>query len=199
MIPQSLINATLTGNKDSDRHLLTIFSLVLSIKAKRILELGVKGGNTTQALLLAAYEIPGATVTSVDSDETLYRPPRELEDIWKFARRDALDYLGQLPLKVKFDFVLVDDWHAYRHVKEELACLDMHVTPSSLIIIHDTMYGNTQPVYHADLTLKEGQWAEGGPYRAVAELNPQFWEFSTIPSGHGLTILRKKYTSKFYD
>jgi hypothetical protein len=60
------------------------------------------------------------------------------------------------------------------------------------------MYGNNEPRYHTDLTLKDGQWAEGGPYRAVAELNPQFWEFSTIPSNNGLTILRKKYSSKFY-
>ena len=32
---------------------------------------------------------------------------------------------------------------------------------------------------------------QGGPYRAVAELNPQFWEWSTLPWNNGLTILRK--------
>jgi len=61
------------------------------------------------------------------------------------------------------------------------------------------MYGNYTPHYHVDLTMKEGQWANGGPYRAIAELNPQFWEFSTIPSCNGLTILRKKYSNKYHN
>jgi hypothetical protein len=59
------------------------------------------------------------------------------------------------------------------------------------------MYGNTCPFYHVDLIVKDGQWGNGGPYRAVAELNPQFWEFSTLPWNNGLTILRKKYSNKF--
>ena len=50
---------------------------------------------------------------------------------------------------------------------------------------------------YTDLTLKDGQWANGGPYRAVAELNPQFWEFSTLPWNNGLTILRKKYSNLY--
>jgi hypothetical protein len=42
-----------------------------------------------------------------------------------------------------------------------------------------------------DITMKDGQWANGGPYRAVAELPSQFWEFATLPYNNGLTILRK--------
>ena len=54
------------------------------------------------------------------------------------------------------------------------------------------------PYYHVDLTENAClQWKNGGPYRAVAELNPQFWEFSTLPWNNGLTILRKKYSSKY--
>jgi hypothetical protein len=53
-------------------------------------------------------------------------------------------------------------------------------------------------INHSDLTLNTGQWAKGGPYRAVAELDPQFWEFSTLPYNNGLTILRKKYSNKFF-
>ena len=64
--------------------------------------------------------------------------------------------------------------------------------------MHDLMYGNTDPFYHADLSHHEGQWASGGPYRAVAELNPQFWEWSTLPWNNGLTILRKKYSNKYH-
>jgi hypothetical protein len=60
------------------------------------------------------------------------------------------------------------------------------------------MYGSTQPFYHSDLTIKNGQWANGGPYRAIGELDLNFWEWSTLPWNNGLTILRKKYSSKYH-
>ena len=60
------------------------------------------------------------------------------------------------------------------------------------------MYGHTAPFYHSDLSHAGPQWNEGGPYRAVAELNPQFWEWSTLPWNNGLTILRKKYSNKYH-
>ena len=96
------------------------------------------------------------------------------------------------------DFAYLDDWHAYDHVKQELELLDPLVVPSSIILAHDLMYGHTEPFYHSDLLVKKGQWAEGGPYRAIAELDTNFWEFSTLPWSNGLTILRKKYSSLYH-
>jgi cephalosporin hydroxylase len=136
---------------------------------------------------------------SVDLEEISFRPPNELSKSWHAnARTSALDFLQKWPKFKIMDFVYVDDWHAYPHVKRELELLDGLVSPKSLIVIHDTMYGNWQPHYHCDLTLKSGQWEGGGPYRAVAELDPQFWEFATIPANNGLTILRKKYSNKYH-
>ena len=112
-----------------------------------------------------------------------------------FKKQDSLAFLKEYNNE-KIDFIFVDDWHAYDHVKKELEYLDQYVSPSSIIVLHDLMYSTT-PYYHTDLTLTSGQWAGGGPYRAVAELNPNFWEFSTIPVNNGLTILRKKYSSKY--
>ena len=96
-----------------------------------------------------------------------------------------------------FDLVYLDGWHSYDHVKKEMDMLDKLVSPNSVILVHDLKYGNTEPYYHCDLTLDSGQWANGGPYRAIAELNRQFWEFSTIPACNGLTVLRKKYSSLY--
>ena len=64
------------------------------------------------------------------------------------------------------------DFNEY-HVKKQLELLDQLVGPSSIILLHDLMYGNTEPFYHSDLSHAGKQWDEGGPYRAVAELNPQ--------------------------
>jgi predicted O-methyltransferase YrrM len=195
---QDLESTVLNGTGDSDKHLMTLYSIAIGMKAKRILELGVRGGSTTLPLLMAADKNKG-TLTSVDIEETTFIPPYNLNtSSWKFVKSDALSFLKLQKPTEPYDLIYIDDWHAYKHVKDELNEIDRLVSPKSVILIHDLMYGNTCPHYHSDLTLKDGQWADGGPYRAVAELPSQFWEFSTLPYNNGLTILRKKYSNKYF-
>lgn len=194
----TLINTTLYGKGDSDAHLMTMFAIALNIHAKNILELGVRDGTTTLPLLMAAKRT-GGKVVSVDINDTTFVPPPELAPYWSFVKMDALEYLKQLDKSVVQDLIYVDDWHSYEHVKAELEEIDKCVSPSSVVLLHDLMYGNYTPRYHSDLTDNAGaQWAHGGPYRAVAELPGQFWEFATIPVCNGLTILRKKYSNKYH-
>lgn len=194
----SLIETVLYGKGDSDAHLVTILGITLSLQAKTILELGVRDGTTTLPLLTAA-KMTGGKVVSVDINDTKFVPPPDLAPYWSFVKMDALEYLKQLDKSVVQDLIYVDDWHSYEHVKSELNEIDTCVSPSSVILLHDLMYGNSTPRYHSDLTDNAGaQWAYGGPYRAVAELPGQFWEFSTIPVCNGLTILRKKYSNKYH-
>lgn len=192
-----ILDKVLTGSGDSDKHLLSMLSIPLSINAKKILELGVRHGTTTLPLLLSA-KLTNGFLESVDIEETSFKCPTEFSKYWKFYKSNALDFLkSKVDEKVKYDLIYVDDWHSYDHVKQELDYIDQIINPGSIVLLHDLMYGNTCPYYHVDLTTCSPQWANGGPYRAVAELNPNFWEFSTIPSNNGLTILRKKYSSKY--
>lgn len=193
---KEILKTAIEGTNDSDRHLMTIFSIALATEGKNYIELGVRGGTTTIPILEAA-KINEGTLYSVDIDKS----PEISSDNWIFSQRDAIKFLqdwefSQMPAP---DFVYIDDWHSYDHVKKELEILDRIVTPNTVILLHDLMYGNTAPYYHSDITLKDGQWANGGPYRAVAELNPQFWEFATLPWSHGLTLLRKKYSNRKTD
>ena len=190
------INATLNGKGNSDQHLLTLFSIALSSRGKTFIELGVHEGKTTLPILLGAY-LNGGKLISVDIKPSSFRCPDELSSHWEFVQSDALEFLGSWQT-TKMDFVYIDDWHAYSHVKRELELIDPHVGPSSVILVHDLMYGNTAPFYHNDIALKEGQWSEGGPYRAVAELDMNFWERATLPWNNGLTLVRKKYSSKYH-
>lgn len=187
-----IIKTTLTGTGDSDKHLLTLFSLVVQLGARNILELGVRSGTTTLPLLLGA-QLTHGTVTSVDIKDTTFECPQHLKNRWTFIRTDSIDYLKSTKTKC-WDLVYIDDWHSCDHVKKELDLLDRQSDSKTLIVLHDLMYANYEPHYHVDLCNKEGQWANGGPYKAVSELNANFWEFATIPVCNGLTILRKKYT-----
>jgi len=191
-----IVDDVITGKGDSDKHLMTLFSIALSMNAKRILELGVRNGKTTLPLLVAAKYNSGF-VTSVDINDTDFIAPKDLRKYHEFKKIDSIEYLNKYN-EEPFDLIYIDDWHSYKHVKKELEIIDRLVSPKTVILLHDLMYGNYQPHYHCDLTLKTGQWAEGGPYRAVAELDSQFWEFSTIPVNNGLTILRKKYSNLYH-
>ncbi len=185
---EKVIEKTLSGVEDSDRHLLPIFSIALASKGKVFLELGVRDGTTTLPLLLAA-KLNDGIVYSVDVQDTLFVCPPELEANWKFIKSDALEFLKS-DLLSKVDLVFVDDWHTYPHVKQELELLAELTDSTSVILLHDLMY-RVAPKYHSNPSLKTGEWAYGGPYRAVKELSSK-WEWSTLPWNNGLTILRKK-------
>jgi predicted O-methyltransferase YrrM len=166
--------------------------MAMQIHAKKILELGVRTGNTTLPFLCAAKEL-GGMVHSVDLDATTFQCPDDLRVYWKFFQSDAISWLEQQRNQgAQYDLIYIDDWHAYDHVRRELEIIDSMVTPSSIILLHDLMYSNAQPDYRSDPSTADAQWAGGGPYRAVADLDPEIWEWATVPINHGLTVLRKK-------
>lgn len=180
------------GTDTTDKHQLTFFALAMSIGAKKILELGVRDGNSTMPWILAAREL-GGFVDSVDLEPTRWQCPELAQPYWKFTQSDAIKFLEDcVAAGTQYDLIYVDDWHSYAHVKRELELIEHMITPSGLVLLHDLMYNNSQPDYHMELETQDAQWAEGGPYRAVAELDPEVWEWATIPSNHGMTILRKK-------
>ena len=187
-----LKNQVKFGQQDSDRHVLTVWSIAMQIHAKDILELGVRTGNTTFPFLLAAKEF-GGTVHSVDLAATTFTCPVELQPFWTFFQSDAIGWLEeQASTGKKYDLIYIDDWHSYPHVKRELEIIENMITPSSVILLHDLMYSGAHPHYRCNLSASDPQWAEGGPYRAVNELDLAIWEWATIPVNHGLTLLRKK-------
>ena len=191
----TFIEKALHGNMDSDRHLVSIFAMALASKGKVFVELGVREGHTTEPLY-EATKLNKGHLWSVDlNDPTHFKPNN---GNYTFVKQDSIKFLEEWPRDKKIDVAFVDDWHSYPHVKKQLELLDQLVGPSSIILLHDLMYGNTDPFYHADLSHAGPQWDQGGPYRAVAELNPQFREWSTLPWNNGLTILRKKYSNKYH-
>ena len=169
--------------------------MALASRGKTYVELGVREGHTSEPLYEAA-KLNEGHLWSVDlNDPSEYKPNN---GHYTFVKSDSIKFLEEWPREKKIDVAFVDDWHSYEHVKKQLELLDKLVGPSSIILLHDLMYGNTEPFYHTDLSHHEGQWASGGPYRSVAELDPQFWEWSTLPWNNGLTILRKKYSNKYH-
>jgi predicted O-methyltransferase YrrM len=182
-------NTGYTKCGDSDLHLMTLFSLVLQTKAKNILELGVRYGDTSLPLTMGAY-IVGGKVEAVDIDPTEWTCPDILKPHYEFYQSDAIEYL-QTANKI-YDIIYIDDWHTYPHVKTELEIIDRLSDEKTIILLHDLMGGNNTPNYFQPLSLRGTEWDEGGPFRAVNELDPNKWEWMTIPVNNGLTLLRKR-------
>ena len=188
-----LMNRTLKTKNDGGlqyfEHVLTFFSIALQMKTKKILELGVRDGGSSYPFLVAS-KVLGGHVTSVDINSYDWRPPEDLAQYQTFIQSDAIDFL--INNTEKYDLIYVDDWHSYPHVKKELEEIDRVSDENTIILLHDLM-GNSEPNYWSPIDYDEnGEWGLGGPYRAVEELDKEKWEWMTIPTNHGLTILRKK-------
>ena len=135
----------------------------------------------------------GGKVDAIDIDPTEWICPKILEENYQFHQIDAIEFLKNN--KKNYDLVWIDDWHSYEHVSKEIELLDKFTTSSSLICLHDLMGNFKAPNYYyskGDETT-DPEWTNGGPFRAVSELDRDKWEFATIPVNNGLTILRKKY------
>ena len=179
----------------TDSHLLTLFALALSIRGSLYLELGVKHARSTAPLLHAAHLNSGKLI-SVDKLTSQYDPPEELRQTWEFRQQDALEFLKNETRR--FDLIFIDDWHSYSHVSQELTEIDRLTGPGAIILVHDVMLTGG-PFYYVDLMApRESQFGEGGPYRALASLPQEFWEFASLPYGFGLALLRKKRSSKYW-
>jgi predicted O-methyltransferase YrrM len=182
---EKIIHTTVNGSGDSEQLCAAIFGIALTTRGKRFLELGVREGHTTLPLLAAAKEL-GATVTSVDIEETTFDCPEDLKPNWNFLKSDAIDFLEKN--QTSFDLIFIDDWHDGIHVKKEIDLLEPYCNKNTVVLLHDLM-ARTHPNYNTDVGY--GEFGNGGPFGAVCGLDSDVWEYSTLPFCNGLTILRK--------
>lgn len=187
MIDQ-IIDQTVSGKGDSDQHAITLFGLVLSLKAKVVVELGVRNGDSTRPLLAAAF-ITDGYLHSVDIEPApkIVGASDNILSRWRFYQQDAIEFLKTFDQQI--DVAFVDDWHDGDHVYEELQLLASKMTKSGLILMHDTMHTGSHPEYNK--SKGDQYFGHYGPYGALQRLDKSVWEYVTIPVSHGLTILRK--------
>lgn len=123
---------------DINQHLTTLYMLAVEFNAKSILELGVRGGESTIALLEAAKEI-GGSVTSIDIDPcpTAKERVREygFDSYWTFILGDDRSLDWNRPINLLF----IDTTHEYELTLQELRKYEPFVARKGIIIVHDTV------------------------------------------------------------
>ena len=117
----------------TSKHLLILYSLVVGLGAKQILDLGI--GTTTRALRAGALKT-GGVVYSCDRDPRFTAMNGQQDDHWKLLLGPSETSLRSL--SGPFDFVMHDAAHDYFQVKLDLELILPKVKKFGMICIHDT-------------------------------------------------------------
>ncbi len=117
---------------DINEHLPTMVELCQELDARKVIELGTRGGVSTIAWLYGLHS--QGHLWSVDIDPA----PEFTFDGWTFIQGDDLhpDVVGQLPDLA--DVVFIDTTHTFEQTLAELNVYQYKVRPGGRIVLHDT-------------------------------------------------------------
>ena len=127
----------LTQGSDICDHLQFMHDTVLAYRAPVVIEMGVRTGNSTCALLHAALQA-GGQVWSADVNES--QVPEYWHEIpeWHFRQGDSVSpgVLRWMPKRA--DVVFMDTSHTFDQQLAELRKYVPRVKPGGTVLIHDT-------------------------------------------------------------
>ncbi len=173
---EKIVNAHHADTTGFSRHYLTLYTLILGMEAKNVLELGA--GFSTQTILEALRQTGGKLTTYDLRDLKDTGNPEHLgvtfKDIWTYVQGDTRETLASLTNHTSFDVVLHDGSHEWRIVYQDLRKILPHIKQNGLLLLHDTEH---MPTFHLKFAL--GLALLGYRHEKV-----------TLPYGYGLTITR---------
>jgi cephalosporin hydroxylase len=118
---------------DINEHLPLFVDLCQELDAKKVIELGTRGGVSTIAWLYG-LKWTGGHCWSVDIDEA---PDLKLNH-WTFIQGDDLDPNTVCQLPDEADVVFIDTTHSFEDTLAELNVYQYKVRPGGRIVLHDT-------------------------------------------------------------
>lgn len=190
---------------DMSDHLVTLFYEAIAARPKLIVELGVRGGESTFVLERVA-RLRGATLISVDLDDCSRVSSYEG---WKFIRSDDVEfarrfkeYCAENGIEPRIDVLFIDSSHLFEHTVQEVEHWFPLLAERAKAIFHDT---NLKEVYfHKDGTPRKGWDNERGVIAALERYfgrtfneeqafveNVDGWLIKHHPYCSGFTVLEK--------
>lgn len=194
-------------DSDISSHLETIYLESCLVSPRLIVELGVRGGETTRTLAQVARRT-GAVLVSVDLEPSDLEPTSDVR--WEFVLDSSIDFgrkfsawAGGCGLPDQVDVLLLDTSHLLEESREEIAVWLPRVRTGGVIFLHDTCmrlvyrrrngtlgYGwdNSRGVVQA---LEEYLGFSIDENRRLSGRTMGSWRISHDPISSGLTVLRK--------
>lgn len=126
---------------DISDHLETLFLESLALKPKLIVELGVRGGESTFALERAA-KLSNSKLVSVDLDDcsktSSYKDRFFVKgDDIKFAK-EFKSWCTEKKIKLEIDVLFIDTSHFFKHTLEEINSWFPFLSKKAKVFFHDT-------------------------------------------------------------
>lgn len=167
---------------DINEHLPTLVEICSRLEAKKVIELGVRGGTSTIAWLYGLCETDGQ-LFSVDVNQ----PPPLRHTRWTFIQGYDTDpfVLRQLPDEV--DVVFVDTDHRYDLTLDEIRLYAPRVRSGGCMVFHDTAeesfehHTTPQPPFPVRTAVEELLGGEE-PIREVSKIE-------SYDNNHGLMVV----------
>ncbi len=157
------------------RHYLTLYSIILGMEAKNVLELGA--GFSTQTILEALKHTDGKLITcDVRNLQDTGNPESlttDFKDSWVYLQGDTRATLKTLASE-RFDVVLHDGSHEWRVVYKDLRTILPLIKHNGILLVHDTEH---IPTYRLKMAVR------------LALIGYRH-EIVTLPYGYGLTLIR---------
>lgn len=121
-------------SSDIADHLPMLYETVCRFPGATVVELGVRGGNSTAALLAGVDEVDGH-LWSVDIAWPR-TPDWWAGDRWTFVLNNDIDALPSMPLGI--DVLFIDTSHHYSHTLAELYGYTPRMNVGGVVLCHDT-------------------------------------------------------------
>jgi cephalosporin hydroxylase len=190
---------------DISDHLVTLFLEAMTVRPKLIVELGVRGGESTFVFERVA-RLCGATLVSVDIEDCSAASSYEN---WRFQKSDDIDFAKQFEswcercrMKAEIGILFIDTSHLLGHTTEEIERWFPFLSEKSKVFFHDT--NCTRIYFRQDGSIGVGWDNKRGVIAALEKFfDKSFnekkyfvdwakgWAIRHYPRCAGLTILEK--------
>lgn len=171
-------------NADTSDCVVPLVSIACAIKAKHILELGVRSGVSTIALLVACRKLEGILVSfDIDPCQEARQKIEQLGLVnkekvnWLFVQEDDRNMLDTVKPR-SMDMIFLDTDHDLTHSAVELDLCSKVLKKEGVLLVHDTL----APAY-ADINKAIAQFMEK---------HKKTYRFYELGTRYGLSMLVKK-------
>lgn len=142
---------------DIYEHLPLFYSTALKYQQPRILELGVRWGNSSCAFLLGAHDA-GGHLYSIDINPVPDMVPFKNDERWSFLRADDLSLDAEIWARDNIEFFLngydilfIDTSHYLAHTLAELNIYVPLVKKGGVVFMHDTEWEDREVAQALDV------------------------------------------------
>jgi len=117
---------------------LTLYEIILESKPEKVLEIGVRQGQSTRVILSALEENKKGILYSIDLGDRGDRIPEHLKKYWE----PIIGNSCKIEWKESVDILLIDGDHSYEGVKRDFEKYSVFVNKYGTILMHDIINEN---------------------------------------------------------